>query len=190
LVAIGVANAWVLAQGANARRESVMGANGTVAIVPGSRVENGQPLEILEGRLQASLDLYRAGRVKTILVSGNDTKISPEVTVMSAWLVERGVPRKDILADPGGHRTRATMVRAAGVFEVKRAIVCTETLSMPRSLFLARSAGIDAEGFELPTDLSRVPRFVAREALKNTLAFVESQLLTPFERPPVALAER
>ena len=45
----------------------------SVAIVPGARVVNGKPFVHLEARLQTALSLYRAGQVKAILVSGNDT---------------------------------------------------------------------------------------------------------------------
>jgi SanA protein len=189
MLAIGTANVWVLAHG-RLHATPAHRTGDAVAIVPGARVENRQPLYILEHRLQAALDLHASGRVETILVSGNDTEGAPEVSVMSAWLRARGVPRDHILTDPRGFRTRETMVRAAGVFGVKRAIVCTETLSMPRSLYLARSAGIDADGVALPTVLARAPRWLAREALKNVLAFAESELGAPFERPRETLAER
>ena len=46
---------------------------------------------------------------------------------------------------------------------------------MPRSLYLARHAGIEADGIAISTDLTRAPRWIAREALKNVLAFAESQ---------------
>ena len=63
-----------------------------VLIVPGSRVYGDKPLPILRARLEAALDLYRAGRVKAILVSGQETAEAPESTVMRAWLRARGVP--------------------------------------------------------------------------------------------------
>ncbi len=147
-----------------------------VAIVPGSRVVDGKPLHILRSRLEAALALYQAGRVKTILVSGDDTAAAPEVTVMSAWLRARGVPADDIWSDGGGSRTRETMNRAAALYGVTAAVVCTQTVNMARSLYLARAAGIDAVGLALPTDLGRSKRYLATESLKTTLAFAESAL--------------
>jgi SanA protein len=175
VLAIGSTNAWVIASSGGLTYTKLTSVpSRTVAIVPGARVYLGQPLSILENRLGAALALYQSGRVKAILVSGNNTDESPEVRVMQEWLHERGVPLDDIRADSGGVRTRETMVRASSVFNVNDAVVCTETLSMPRSLFLAQQAGIDAVGLALPTELSRMPRWVGREGLKNTLAFVES----------------
>jgi vancomycin permeability regulator SanA len=147
-----------------------------VAIVPGSRVFRGQPLLILRSRLEAALALYQAGHVKAILVSGDDSAASPEVTVMGAWLHQHGVPGTDVWSDAGGSRTRETMNRAAAVYGVTGAIVCTQTVNMDRTLYLARAAGIDAVGLALPTNLGQSKRYMAKESLKTTLAFAESQL--------------
>src|SRR5665213_2170272 len=147
-----------------------------IAIVPGSRVFRGKPLLIVRSRLEAALTLYRAGRVKAILVSGDDSTVSPEVTVMGAWLRARGVPADDVWTDGGGSRTRETMNRAAALYGVTGAIVCTQTVNMDRTLYLAHAAGIDAVGLALPTDLGRSKRYMATESLKTTLAFAESQL--------------
>ena len=149
----------------------------TFAIVPGSRVDHDQPLHILRARLQGALDLYRAGRAKAILVSGQESAEAPEATVMRAWLRARGVPAADVWSDGGGTRTRETMNRAAAFYGVTDAIVCTQTVNMARSLYLARQAGIDAVGLALPTTLGNSTRYLATESLKTTLAFAESQLL-------------
>src|SRR5437868_5151658 len=103
-------NAWV-ARSANGRAYAAVDAvpARSVAIVPGARVVDGKPFVHLRGRLETALMLYRGGRVRKILVSGNETAASPEVTAMSAWLRERGVAEKDILTDSGGSRTRETM---------------------------------------------------------------------------------
>jgi SanA protein len=161
----------------------------TFAIVPGSRVFHDEPLPILRARLAAALELYRAGRVKAILVSGQDNAGAPEATVMRAWLRARGVPSADVWSDGGGTRTRETMNRAAAFYGVTDAIVCTQTVNMARSIYLARQAGIDAVGLALPTTLSDSTRYLATESLKTTLAFTESQLLArPTPIAPVLAA--
>jgi vancomycin permeability regulator SanA len=177
LTGLGASNAWV----ARASRGYVYQSadavpSRDVAIVPGSRVFRGQPLLILRSRLEAALALYQAGRVKAILVSGDDNAVSPEVTVMGTWLRERGVPAADVWSDAGGSRTRETMNRAAALYGVSGAIVCTQTVNMDRTLYLAHAAGIDAVGLALPTNLGQSKRYMAKESLKTTLAFAESQL--------------
>ena len=150
----------------------------TFAIVPGSRVTHDKPLWILRARLEAALELYRAGRVKAILVSGQETAETPEATVMRAWLRARGVPAADVWTDGGGTRTRETMNRAAAFYGVTDAIVCTQAVNVARSIYLARQSGIDAVGLALPTTLGRSARYLATESVKTTLAFAESNLLS------------
>jgi len=154
------------------------------AIVPGARVYGLRPYMHLEARLEAALALYRAGRVKTILVSGNDTPAAPEVTAMIAWLRERGVARADIVSDGGGSRTRATMNRAAGLFDVRDAVICTQDVNAARSLYLADHAGIDAVAWAVPSDLDNSAQYMRNENFKTTLALFESL----FGRGPEALA--
>jgi len=165
----------------------------TFAIVPGSRVFRDKPLPILGARLEAALALYRAGRVKAILVSGQESGAAPEATVMRAWLRGHDVPAADVWSDGGGTRTRETMNRAAAFYGVTDAIVCTQAVNVARSIYLARQAGIDAVGLALPTTLGRSTRYLATESLKTTLAFAESQLLgrpAPTTAPAAILATR
>lgn len=111
-----------------------------VAIVPGAYVApDGTPSHMLADRLAAALALVEAGKVTRVLVSGGPD----EVAGMRAWLERRGVT--DLLCDPGGLRTWATMRRAASS-GVTRAVVCTQRFHLPRSVYLARAAGIDAVG--------------------------------------------
>ena len=191
LAALFGSNAWVVrASDGYAYDSAAEVPSRGIAIVPGARVHHGKPLIILRDRLQAALDLYRAGRVKGILVSGNDSAASPEVTVMRAWLRDRGVPDNDVRSDAGGSRTRETMNRAAALYGVGDAVVCTQTVNMARSLYLARAAGIDAVGLALPTTLGRSTRYLATESLKTTLAFAESALRGKPVRSTPVLASR
>jgi SanA protein len=191
IAALVASNAWVARSSRGYAYDSAAAVPSRgIAIVPGARVHRGKPLVILRDRLEAALDLYRAGRVKAILVSGNDSAASPEVTVMGAWLRDRGVPDKDLWSDAGGSRTRETMNRAAALYGVADAVVCTQTVNMARSLYLARAAGIDAVGLALPTDLGRSNRYLATESLKTTLAFAESALRARPIRSTPMLASR
>ncbi|MBA2662027.1 MAG: YdcF family protein [Bradymonadaceae bacterium] len=118
------------------------------AIVLGARVyADGSPSPALQDRLHAALDLYRAGKVRRILVSGDHGRHGyDEVNAMHAWLIERDVPVEDVFLDHAGFRTLDTMERARQIFEVREAIVCTQRFHQHRSVFLARRAGIDAVG--------------------------------------------
>ena len=67
---------------------------------------------------------------------------------MARWLEDRGVPGEDVFLDHAGFRTLDTMQRAARVFGVRSAVICTQAFHLPRAVWLARKAGIDAVGLE------------------------------------------
>jgi len=118
-----------------------------IAIVPGASVlRDGRPSPQLEDRLIAALALHRAGRVPRVLVSGARHGAYDEAGPMRKWLLRRGVPAAAVAEDHEGFRTLDTMRRARRVFAVSRAVVCTQAFHLPRAVFLARRAGIDAIG--------------------------------------------
>jgi SanA protein len=117
-----------------------------VAIVLGNKVfPDGRPSRSLAERLRTALLLYRAGRVARIVVSGASHGDYDEPGGMAHWLISRGVPARDVVLDRGGHRTAATMADVAAM-GVRSALVCTHGYHLPRALYLARHAGIDAVG--------------------------------------------
>jgi SanA protein len=116
-----------------------------VVIVPGAAVHRGGPSPVLADRLECAIDLYRRGQARRILVSGDHGDAGyDEVNTMRRYLLARGVADRDVFLDHAGFRTLDTMERAARIFGVERAVICTQELHAARSVFLARRAGIDA----------------------------------------------
>jgi SanA protein len=150
-----------------------------VAIVPGTAIRDGEPGAVLRHRLAGALELYKTGKVKVILVSGNrrDDRYD-EAAAMTGWLRRHGVPRADIVEDPAGFRTLDTMQRAALVFGVKEAIVCSQGIHLARAVFLARQSGINAVGLAVDPPRRRGVRMMAmpRETLGSVLAIVDTVL--------------
>lgn len=99
-------------------------------------------------RLEAAAALWRAGKVKYLLVSGNRTGSYDEPTLMRAGLIERGVPAEAIYRDYAGYRTNDSMLRAQSVFGLKRLVVVSQSWHVVRAIYLARSRGLEAWGFE------------------------------------------
>src|SRR5690606_29237331 len=83
-----------------------------VAIVPGAKVyDDGRPSATLEDRLETARRLYATGKVQRILVSGDHrTDAYDEVNAMQRWLLEHGVPARDVFMDHAGLRTLDTML--------------------------------------------------------------------------------
>jgi len=108
---------------------------------------NGEPTQVLEGRLQVALDLYIEKKVAWILVSGdNRTRYYNEPQAMTRWLVKRGVPANLIVSDYAGRRTYDSLKRARMVFGQTSIVVATSDFHIARTLYLAKKLGLEAYG--------------------------------------------
>lgn len=108
-------------------------------------------------RLDAAAALWRAGKVKYLLVSGNGLQhgFLDETTAMRAGLIGRGVPPDAIYRDDWGLRTWDSVVRARDVFGQKKLIIVSQRSHVARALFLADSLGLDAFGLEAEDRLAQ-----------------------------------
>jgi SanA protein len=149
-------NAHVLATTASAIVEDVERAPAReYVIVLGNRVKDRIPSNELAERLEVGRALYAAGKVRKIIVSGMVRRDYEEPYSMAAWLERKGVPRDAIVIDPHGYRTAATMANAAAQ-GIRSALVATQPYHLPRSLYLARHAGIEAVGVPARSASGRV----------------------------------
>jgi SanA protein len=154
-----------------------------VAIVPGALVEpDGDMSAMLADRVEQASKLWHAGKVEKILVSGDHGSwIYDEPDTMRKALVADGVAPEDVFEDHAGFETWATMVRARSIFGVRDAVVVTQGFHMPRALYLADEAGIEATG--LTADLHhwgyQGRKSSAREVLSRVKAVVDVTLDTP-----------
>jgi vancomycin permeability regulator SanA len=102
---------------------------------------------VLEDRLQAALDAYRAGKASSLIVSGRgDEGSAKEVYVMEMWLKNNGVPASAIIIDDKAFRTIDSMKFVKRTFGAASVIVCTQRFHLPRSLFLAKKCGLSPQG--------------------------------------------
>ena len=153
-----------------------------VAIVLGAKVwENGEPSNALYDRVVTAVELYRAGRVKKILMSGdNPTENYDEPAAMKATALKLGVPESDIVLDFAGRRTYDTCHRAKEIFEVRRAIVVTQEFHQPRAIYLCNNLGVDSIGITANRRKYEGERYWAfREFFSTASAWFEMNFL-PF----------
>lgn len=121
-----------------------------VAVVLGTspKVAGGRPNVLYEARIDAAAQLYTAGRVRCLLVSGdNGDRRYNEPTRMRADLIKRGIPAKDVVCDYAGFRTLDSIVRAQKVFGQNRYVIVSQPFHNERAVYLARQRGIDAVAF-------------------------------------------
>ena len=96
-------------------------------------------------RIEAAARLYRLGKVKHLLVSGdNHLHGYNEPEEMKRSLVADHVPPGVITLDYAGLRTLDSIVRAEKVFGLKRFTIISQREHDERALLIARHYGIDA----------------------------------------------
>lgn len=119
-----------------------------VAIVFGAGLnKNGRPSDVLKDRLKIALALYEAGKVKKILVSGdNRVENYNEPEAMYNYLVNAGIPKGDLIQDFAGRRTFDTCVRAKEVFGIEKAVLVSQEYHLPRAIFTCEGVGIESVG--------------------------------------------
>jgi SanA protein len=118
------------------------------ALIPGAGIlANGTPSPILLDRVNMAINLYEAGKVSKILVSGaNNTVTNNEVNPVRNYLVSKGIPSEDVFLDHAGFDTYSSMYRAKDIFEVSSIIITSQSFHLPRAVFIARELGIQAYG--------------------------------------------
>lgn len=119
-----------------------------VVLVLGAAVSRDGILSpIFTDRLDKAIALYKADKVATILVSGdNSTRKYNEVNAAYLYLIDKGIPEADIYLDHAGFDTYSSMYRARDIFSVSKIIVSTQAFHLPRSIFIARRLGLEAYG--------------------------------------------
>ena len=180
---VALANVYVLTEGGDSASKVADVPKTEVAIVPGAFVEpDGEMSAMLAARVTQAARLWHAGKVEKILVSGDHgTWQYDEPDTMRKALVRDGVAPEDLFEDHAGFDTWATMVRAHSIFGIRKAVVVTQGFHMPRALYLAESAGIDATG--LTSDLQdwgfQGHKSAVREVLSRVKAIADVTLDTP-----------
>jgi SanA protein len=121
-----------------------------VAIVLGAGLRrDGGPTAVLRDRVMTAAQLYFAGKVEKILMSGDNSTLDyNEPAAMQEYALSLGVPSQAIALDYAGRRTYDTCYRARAVFDVQSAILVTQDFHLPRALFLCNALGLDAVGVE------------------------------------------
>jgi SanA protein len=98
-------------------------------------------------RIDAAEALWKAGKIKLILVSGdNSEKYYNEPEKMRKALIERGIPKDRIVCDYAGLRTLDSVVRAKEIFGLKDVIFVSQRFHNERAAYLAQANGMEFTG--------------------------------------------
>lgn len=147
-----------------------------VALILGtSRGNRGRPNQFYRARIEAAAELYLSGKVRGILVSGdNATRYYNEPVSMQKDLIVLGVPADYITLDYAGFRTLDSMIRAKEVFGLEEVLVVSQRFQAARAIFLGRQFGIDAQGYAAadPEHTGYI-KVRTREILARTVAVID-----------------
>lgn len=129
-----------------------------VGVVFGAGLDGaGRPSPYLAHRLDAAAELYAAGKVRVLLVTGDNSRTAyDEPGAMRAYLVAHGVPGARVVVDDAGFDTWDSCVRARRVFGVRRAVLVSQRFHIRRAVALCEAAGLEVYGVGVdePHDLT------------------------------------
>ncbi len=116
------------------------------AIVYGAGVyRNGTASSVLRDRVNAAVQLYQAGQVDQIIMSGdNGAESRHETDVMTRVAVAAGVPAAAIAQDETGLNTQLTCENAAETYGVRQAVLVTQSFHTTRAMYSCDQYEIDS----------------------------------------------
>lgn len=132
-------------------------------------------------RMEAAARLYKEGKIKYIILSGNnDSEYYNEPFHMKMALIARGVPEEVMTLDFAGFRTFDSVLRGKEVFNQERFTIISQNFHNARALFIAEHEGINAVAFSAQD----VPQFYSvKTFLREYLARPKAVLDVFFLRP-------
>lgn len=99
-------------------------------------------------RINAATELFKAGKIDYILVSGdNHSTDYDEPTCMRDSLMVRGIPKDKIILDYAGFRTLDSVVRAKEIFGQDSITIISQQFHNERALYLAKHYEIEAVAY-------------------------------------------
>lgn len=154
----------------------------------GKYMENGGINEYFSTRIQAAVTLYESGKIRYILVSGdNSTQNYNEPLDMKNSLLEHGVPEHKIILDYAGFRTFDSVIRAKEIFGQDSFIVISQKFHNERAVYIARNNGIAAFGYNADEVTSYIGFMTnIREIFAKVKVFID----TVFDTKPKFLGKK
>jgi SanA protein len=158
-----------------------------VALVLGTSkfVKTGHENLFFRYRMEATARLWREGKIKYIILSGNnDSEYYNEPADMRRALLQLGVADEDMRLDYAGYRTFDSVVRCKQIFHHDRITIVSQNFHNARALYIGNHEGLTAIAFaaqDVPDGYSI--RTIVREYLARPLAMLDVHLFSPEPMP-------
>ncbi len=112
------------------------------------KVKSGRDNQYFFNRIDATVDLYKNGKIKNVIISGDHgRKDYNEPEDMKGELIKGGIPDSVIYLDYAGFRTLDAVIRAKEIFGQNSFLVISQKFHNERAVFIARKFGINAFGY-------------------------------------------
>ena len=151
-------------------------------------LKSGQVNQFFENRIVAAVELYKAGKIKKIVISGDNSRSDyNEPQDMKDELVKRGVKAGDIYLDYAGFRTYDSVYRMSAIFGQQSFTIISQEFHNRRAVYIASSLGLEAVGFNA-AEVSAYNSF--RTKVREKFARVKVLLDFAFGKKPKFLGEK
>lgn len=140
---------------------------------------NGRRNYYFDYRIKSAADLYNAGKVDWLVVSGGDYRNTEngydEPVAMRDSLMKQGVDSVRIILDYDGTRTLNSIAKMRDVYRQDSIMIISQEYHNERALYQAKHLGIDAIGFNAKTPGRRRSwwRNRGREVLARVKLFID-----------------
>lgn len=98
-------------------------------------------------RINATAELFRKGKFKTLIISGTKRTGYDEPSIIKSDLVKVGIPDSVMILDGQGYNTKLSMENAKNIYNQDSVIVISQKWHNQRGIYLADHIGIDAIGY-------------------------------------------
>lgn len=130
-------------------------------------------------RVTAAVRLFRAGKIKYLLLSGDNSEANyNEPLDLKNALMSYGIPANRIYLDYAGFRTLDSIIRSYKIFNQSKFTVISQAFHNKRAVFIAQSFDIQAIGYNA-RDVNFEIGFKTRlrEIFARLMVFVDIYLL-------------
>lgn len=139
------------------------------------KLKSGMPNLYFNYRIEAATALYKAGKIKYLLVSGDNRRDDyNEPEEMKQALIAAGVPADHIFLDYAGLRTLDSVIRANRIFGLNSFTVISQRFHNERAVYIAQHNNLQVVGYNAK-DVTAYAGFKTnlRELLARVKVFVD-----------------
>ena len=152
------------------------------------KLKNGKNNLYFDYRIKAATELYNAGKIKYILVSGDNRRNDyNEPEEMKQALIATGIPEQQIILDYAGLRTLDSVIRAHLIFGLERFTLISQEFHNERAIFLAQQNHLQVIGYNAQ-DVSAYAGY--KTNLRELLARVKVFMDIITDKAPKHLGEK